>query len=54
MTNCQGGPGISKTTWGRFFWLRLSVPLPPTCLPNKVCFFHASFEENSGCAPGGP
>ena len=51
----QGGAGNAKTTWGRFFWLRLLKQPPPSSnLPNKVCFFHASFEEISSSGSGGP
>ena len=34
----QGGPKNLKTTWGRFFSLRLSLPPPPYQLLNMVCF----------------
>ena len=58
--HAQGGPKNLKTTRGRFFSLRPLLP-SPSYLPNKVCFrpkmvcfSHPSFEEISGCAPGGP
>ena len=61
VSKVQGGPKNLKTTRGRFFSLRPLLPPPPSCLPNKVCFrpkmvcfSHLSFEEISGCTPGGP
>jgi len=39
----QGGPGILKTTQGRFFWLRLLVPPPPTAFQIRYVFVQKKY-----------
>ena len=47
------GPQECKNNTGWVFLVK-ALRTTPSHLPNKVCFFHTSFEEISSCGPGGP